>query len=69
MTVPFSNEEKDHAKLFLSNCRNIPVGFRNPLIGLKIFATLLPNNWLAETPLDACGEEAWRKGSVPSIKK
>ena len=24
--------------------------FYNPLIGLKKFATLLPNNWLAETP-------------------
>ncbi|MGG0409286.1 hypothetical protein [Peribacillus simplex] len=31
MTVPFSNEEKDHAKLDLSNYRNIPGGFRNPL--------------------------------------
>jgi hypothetical protein len=30
------------------------------LIGLKKFATLLPNNWLAEIPAGACAEEAWQ---------
>ncbi|MGZ9815976.1 hypothetical protein ACXM0N_08610 [Peribacillus simplex] len=29
------------------------------LIGMKKFATLLPNNWLAETP-QALVEEAWQ---------
>ncbi|MFE4708568.1 hypothetical protein [Peribacillus simplex] len=29
------------------------------LNGLKKFATLLPNNWLADTP-QALGEEAWQ---------
>ncbi|MGW6662503.1 MULTISPECIES: hypothetical protein [Peribacillus] len=29
-------------------------------IKLKKFATLLPNTWLAETPTDACVEEAWQ---------
>ncbi|MCK1985232.1 MULTISPECIES: hypothetical protein [Peribacillus] len=27
---------------------------------LKKFATLLPNNWLAETPETLVGEEAWQ---------
>jgi DNA-nicking Smr family endonuclease len=27
---------------------------------LKKFATLLPNNWLAETPETLAGEEAWQ---------
>ena len=30
------------------------------LTGLKKFATLLPNNGLAETLLDACDEDAWQ---------
>jgi hypothetical protein len=29
------------------------------LLGLKKFATLLPKNWLAETP-QALAEEAWQ---------
>ncbi|MDR4929322.1 hypothetical protein [Peribacillus simplex] len=29
-------------------------------IGLKKFATLLPNNWLARDPTGACAEEAWQ---------
>jgi hypothetical protein len=27
---------------------------------LRKFATLLPNNWLAETPLDDCFDVAWQ---------
>ncbi|MEC0274560.1 hypothetical protein [Peribacillus frigoritolerans] len=30
------------------------------LNGWKKFATLLPNNWLAETPQAAYAEEVWR---------
>jgi hypothetical protein len=35
--------------------------YRNEtLTRLKKFATLLPNNWLAETPETLVGEEAWQ---------
>ncbi|MFE5426462.1 hypothetical protein [Peribacillus simplex] len=34
--------------------------FNEILIGLKKFATLLPNNWLAKTPETLAGEEAWQ---------
>ncbi|MDQ7863067.1 hypothetical protein RCO48_24640 [Peribacillus frigoritolerans] len=30
------------------------------LKGWKKFATLLLNNWLAETPTDACFDAAWQ---------
>ncbi|MFJ7928938.1 hypothetical protein [Peribacillus sp. NPDC096448] len=30
------------------------------LNGWKKYATLLPNNWLAETPQPFTGEEAWQ---------
>ncbi|MFK9119609.1 hypothetical protein ABEI56_23610 [Peribacillus castrilensis] len=30
------------------------------LNGWEKFATLLPSNWLAETPHAACAEEAWQ---------
>ncbi|MBX9957428.1 hypothetical protein H7T43_21365 [Peribacillus simplex] len=30
------------------------------LIGLKKFATLLPNYWLGQDTADACVEEAWQ---------
>ncbi|MFJ5750262.1 hypothetical protein ACIP97_17050 [Peribacillus frigoritolerans] len=33
--------------------------FYEYVIGLKKFATLLPNYWLAETP-QTLGEEAWQ---------
>ncbi|MEY8757904.1 hypothetical protein AB9M93_26035 [Peribacillus frigoritolerans] len=33
--------------------------FYEYVIGLKKFATLLPNYWLAETP-QPLGEEAWQ---------
>ncbi|WP_148357474.1 hypothetical protein [Peribacillus simplex] len=33
------------------------------LIGLKKFATLLPNNWLAKTPLDSCGGRLGRQSA------
>ncbi|MEC0297912.1 hypothetical protein [Peribacillus frigoritolerans] len=34
--------------------------FYENVIGWIKFATLLPNNWLAETPQALCAEEAWQ---------
>ncbi|KOR84095.1 hypothetical protein AM233_08235 [Bacillus sp. FJAT-22058] len=34
--------------------------FYENVIGWIKFATLLPNNWLAETPQALCSEEAWQ---------